>query len=110
MKKFIVGAAAVVLVLIIGLCVLPFLIPSSTYARVAENKLEEALGRDVTLGSDTRITILPNLGARITSVEIANAEGFADPYFAKAEALNVAVKWLPLLTQKVEIASLKFEN
>ncbi|MAK59404.1 MAG: hypothetical protein CMK09_00325 [Ponticaulis sp.] len=110
MKKFIVGAAAVVLVLIIGLCVLPFLIPSSTYARVAENKLEEALGRDVTLGSDTRITILPNLGARITSVEIANAEGFDDPYFAKAEALNVAVKWLPLLTQKVEIASLKFEG
>lgn len=110
MKKFIIGTLVVLLVLIIGVCSLPFLIPSSTYARVAETKLEEALGREVTLGSDTKITIFPNIGAKITSVEIANAEGFEDPHFLKADALSVAVKWLPLLSRKVEIASLKFEG
>ena len=108
MKKVILGIVFAIVLLVAGICVLPFLIPSSTYSNVAESRLEAMLGRDVTLGADSKITILPSLGARIQNVEIANAEGYEDPYFAKAEQLAISVKWLPLLSQRVEIASLKF--
>lgn len=110
MKKFIAGILAVIGILIVAICVAPFLIPSSTYSRVAENSLEDMLGRDVTLGSDPQVTIFPRLGARIDDVQIANAEGFDDPYFAKADSLSVAVKWLPLFSRRIEIASLIFDG
>lgn len=110
MKKLVLGIGIFLIVLIGAVCALPFLIPASTYNRVAETHLEKALGRDVTLGADTRIMIFPNLGAKIKSVQIANADGFDDPYFMKADELAVAVKWLPLFSKTVEIASLKFDG
>ena len=110
MKKLFIGIAAVFLILIVAVCALPFLVPASTYGQVAESRLEAMLGRDVTLASDPKITIFPQLGARIDDVEIANAEGFDDPYLAKAGSLSVAVKWLPLFSRRVEIAALRFED
>ena len=110
MKKIFLGLGIFLLVLVAAICALPFLIPASTYNRVAENQLEKALGRDVTLGADTRVMIFPNLGAKISSVEIANADGYPDPHFLKADELSVAVKWMPLLSQTVEIAALKFDG
>ena len=110
MKKLFIGIAAVFLILIVAICALPFLVPASTYGNVAETRLEAMLGRDVTLESDPKVTIFPRLGARIDNVEIANAEGFDDPYFAKAGSLSIAVKWLPLFSRKVEIASLRFAD
>ena len=110
MKKFLFGLLAIFVVVIGVVAAAPFLIPASTYGRVAEEQLEAMLGRDVTLASDPSITIFPQLGATIENVEIANAEGYDDPYFARADSLSVAVKWLPLFSRRVEIASLRFDG
>ncbi len=110
MKKFLFGLLAIFVVIIGLVAAAPFLIPASTYGRVAEDQLEAMLGRDVTLASDPSITIFPRLGATIENVEIANAEGFDDPYFARANSLSIAVKWLPLFSRRVEIASLRFDG
>ena len=110
MKKFLFGLVAIFVVIIGVVSAAPFLIPASTYGRVAEEQLEAMLGRDVTLASDPSITIFPRLGATIENVEIANAEGYDDPYFARANSLSVAVKWLPLFSRRVEIASLRFDG
>ena len=110
MKKFLFGLLAIFVVVIGVVAAAPFLIPASTYGRVAEEQLEAMLGRDVTLASDPSITIFPRLGATIENVEIANAEGFDDPYFARADSLSVAVKWLPLFSRRAEIASLRFDG
>ena len=110
MKKFLFGLLAIFVVVIGVVAAAPFLIPASTYGRVVEEQLEAMLGRDVTLASDPSITIFPQLGATIDNVEIANAEGYDDPYFARADSLSVAVKWLPLFSRRVEIASLRFDG
>ncbi len=110
MRKFLIGFAAIAVVLIVAIAALPFLVPASTYRNVIESRLEESLGRDVTFGSDPQIRFFPQLGASFDDVTIANAEGFEAPHFAKAESLSVAVKWLPLLSRRVEIASANFQT
>ena len=110
MKKFLIAIPVIILVLIGAIITLPFLIPASTYERVIETRLETMLGRDVTLDGKPAVTVFPQLGAIVKGVQIGNADGFDDPYFAKAESLSVAVKWLPLLSKRVEISALKFEG
>ncbi len=110
MKKFLIGLGIVFGLLIAAVIALPFLVPASTYRNVIETQLETALGRDVTFGKDPQITVFPQLGVKIADVTIANAEGFNDPHFAKADSMSVAVKWLPLLSKRVEIASASFNG
>lgn len=108
MKKLLTGLGVFFVVLIAGLMILPFVIPKSTYRNVIESRLETALGRDVTFENDPTIQFFPQIGVRFDGVTIANAEGFTNPHFAKAEEMAVSVKWLPLLSRKIEIASANF--
>lgn len=108
MKKVLIGAGVVVVILIAAVIALPFLIPASTYRDVIEKQLEASLGRNVTFEKDPQIKFFPQLGASFDGVTIANAKGFDAPHFAKAESMSVAVKWLPLLSKRVEIASANF--
>lgn len=110
MKKFLIAISLIILVLIGAIVSLPFLVPASTYERVIETRLESMLGREVTLEGKPSVKVFPQLGAEIKGVKISNADGFDDPYFAKADSLTVAVKWLPLLSKRVEIAALKFDG
>ena len=68
MKKFLFGLLAIFVVLIGVIAAAPFLIPASTYGRVAEEQLEAMLGRDVTLASDPSITIFPRLGLSLIHI------------------------------------------
>lgn len=108
MKKILFGLGIFLVLLVGAVIALPFLIPPSTYRQVVETQLETALGRDVTFAKDPKVQIFPQLGVKIEGVTIANAEGFAAPHFAKADSMDVAVKWGPLLSRRVEIASANF--
>jgi AsmA protein len=110
MRKFLIGFAVLLVIALGALATLPFLIPASTYRNVIETRLEAALGRDVTFAKDPKITFFPQIGARFEGVEIANAEGLEAPYFARAESMAVSVKWLPLLSKRIEIASADFKG
>ena len=110
MRKLLLGTG-IGLVLVVGaVAALPFLIPASTYQSVIEEQLESALQRDVVLATPPKIQFFPQLGAKFEDVTIANAEGFEAEHFVSAESLNIAVKWMPLLSRKIEIASAEFSG
>ena len=110
MRKIILLLVGVLVIALIGLAALPFLIPASTYKNVIEARLEDALGREVTFESDPQIKFFPQLGVSLEGVRIENADGFSEPYFAKADKLDVAVKLIPLFSKRVEIAAADFQG
>lgn len=110
MRKFLIGFAVIFFLLVSAIVALPFLIPASTYRDVIESRLEAALGRDVIFEKDPKISFFPQIGVSFDGVTIANAKGFDAPYFAKADSMSVAVKWMPLLSKRVEIASANFKG
>ncbi|MEM9179131.1 MAG: AsmA family protein [Pseudomonadota bacterium] len=101
----------IILALLIGaLVTVPFLIPSDVYKAQIESAATKALGRDVTLQGDARISVLPSFAARVDGIEVSNPDGFSDPLMIEAGSLRASVKLLPLLSRRVEIAQITLND
>lgn len=108
LKKILLGAGAILLLLLIAVFTIPFLIPKSVYRAKIESAATQALGRAVTLEGDVGLSVFPAIAARVEDVSIANPEGFSRPDMVRAGALRGSLRWLPLLTGKVEIGEIAF--
>ena len=95
------------LILAILLIATFFLIPAQTIADYTEATLENSLSREVTLGSDPKLSIFPNIGVQLQNISIANAEWSTSDPLVEAEYLSVVVAIIPLLSGSVEIKSLE---
>lgn len=97
---FIVALVAVALAVLIFL---PGLIPVSAYKGRIETEATKTLGREVTISDKLSFRIFPRTAFHVEELEIANAEGFEDPYFIRVAEADIGVKLLPLLSESVEI-------
>ncbi|MEO0754919.1 MAG: AsmA family protein, partial [Pseudomonadota bacterium] len=102
--------AAGLAILVAGLAALPFFIPMDVYKSQIESAATDALGRDVVLDGDVRLSILPRISARIDGVQIANPDGFSRPNLLTAGELRGVVRLLPLLSGRVEISEFVFAD
>jgi len=96
---------SLVLLVIAAAFILPYLVSLDKYKGMIEDKLEQALQRECSLGK-LRITILPTLGAKIENVVISNPPAFSQTPLLSLQALKVRVKIIPLLFGQKEIAGL----
>jgi len=89
--------------LVIIALALPFVIPVDSYRdRIAE-EASRTLHRDVVLGGELSLQILPSLQITARDVSLANAEGFGDAPMAEMSEMRVGVKLIPLLSSDVQI-------
>lgn len=110
MKKILLIVGTVLGIILIALAALPFLVPSSVYANQIEKAASDALGRQVTIAGDARLSIFPVISATVKDVTVANPEGFEEPNMIEASALRGSVRLLPLLSRRVEVSELSFED
>ncbi|MEO1305124.1 MAG: AsmA family protein [Pseudomonadota bacterium] len=110
MKRLLIIFGALVAILLAVVAVVPFLIPSSVYKAQIESAATNALGREVVLKGDAKLSILPIIAARVDDVSVANPDGFSDPLMIEAGSLRASVKLLPLLSSRVEIAQITLED
>lgn len=114
-----VGALVGVIVLAAVLFVVFF--PKELAAREAERRIEEATGRDLTLGNDISVSFYPALGFSVNNVALSNPQDFenaarrggaaaAEAPFISANRVVFAVKLLPLLRGSVEVKELIFDG
>jgi AsmA protein len=101
MRRILTGLV-IVFVVIIGIALLaPSLIPESLYRERAQIAASEQLGRDVILGGDVSLQLIPRIEISAQSVTIANAPGFGEEPFAQMSEMQVAVKLLPLFSREI---------
>ena len=110
MKRTLIIISAVVLTLLIAVITLPFLIPASVYTAQIEKAATSALGREVTLTGDARISVFPSISARIDGAKVANPDGFEGDYMIEAGVLKASVKLWPLLSRRVEIGEITLSD
>ncbi|MEM7766517.1 MAG: AsmA family protein [Pseudomonadota bacterium] len=110
LKRPLVLIAGVLALLLAGLAIIPFLIPTDVYRSQIESAASQALDRQVTLDEDVSLSLLPRLSARVGGVEIANPEGFSRPNMLTAGELRGVVRWAPLLGGRVEISEFVFDR
>ncbi len=88
--------------LIVALLAAPFFINVNDYKSVIVNKVEQATGRDVSIG-DLHASLFPWVGVRMDNVRLANRPGFSGGNFLQVKSLDVRLALLPLLSRQVEI-------
>ncbi len=108
MKRFALFFGAFIIIALIAVFTIPFLIPKEVYKTQIETAATKALQRDVQLAGDVSLSVFPRISAGVQGVSVANAEGFDAPYMIEAGELRGSVKWLPLLSRRVEIQEIAF--
>ncbi len=103
MNKFFIALFALIGLLVAIVLLAPQLIPAKTYKGRLETAASTAMGRSVTMGDDISFSIFPQTAFRVSSLEIANAEGFTDDYFARVSEAQIGVKLFPLFSGEVEL-------
>lgn len=100
--KTLIRIGVVLLLLIILLLGLPFLIDLNKYQERYRPLIEAALNRKVTV-KDVRLTLLPQIGARIADLVVQDDLAFSSDSFASLASVDVRVSVLPLLMGRVEV-------
>ena len=108
MKRFLLIGSGILALLVIAALSVPFFIPKSVYKAQIEKAATNALQRDVTLAGEVDISVFPRISATVRQVSVANPEGFATPNMIEAGELRGSVKWMPLLSQRVDVQELAF--
>ncbi len=104
--RIVAGVLLLVVLAVAG--ILLFVDPNDYKPQIAQ-QVEQATGRQLTIGGEIGLSLLP-LGLELSNVELANAKGFDDPYFARIDSLVIKVKLLPLIKQELAIDALSLDG
>lgn len=107
LKRLVVGTLSVVIVLVALALIVPFLIPTSTYKDQIESRVKAATGRDLKLGGELKLSILPSLELSASDVAFGNRPGASRKDMATLKGLNLKLKLAPLLSGRFEIVALE---
>ena len=110
MRKLIGVLVAIVIVIVAAAALLPKLINVNKYHDMAEQQLQQRLGRNVQLGNMSLSLLPPSL--RVDNAVIAEDPAFASSGrpFAQAREMDVRLAFWPLLARKIDVKSLDLKN
>ncbi|MFC4724212.1 AsmA family protein [Glycocaulis abyssi] len=82
----------------------PALLTPENWRGEIERRASEQLGREVSIGGDIGLTILPSIQISAGNVSIGNAEGFGEEAFAELSELRLGLALWPLFSNRVEVS------
>ena len=109
MRKLLIAAVIVILVVVGIALVVPMLVDVNQYRGQIQAELQKQLNRPVQLGSMS-LSVIP-LAVKVDNVTIGEDPSFhSNVPFAQVQQLDVHVKLFPLLSKKIEISSLTLQQ
>lgn len=97
-------------VLVVGVILsLPFLVDLNKYQDQYKPLIEDALNRKVQL-QDIRLTVWPQVGARVAGFVVLDDPAFGSTPFTALSSLDVGVKLMPLLSGTVEVEAITLRD
>jgi AsmA protein len=106
-KRIVVGTLSSLVVLVTLALIVPFVIPTSAYKNQIETRIRSAIGRELTLGGELKLTILPNLELVARDVVLGNLPEAAQKDMVKLKELNLKLKLGPLFSGRFEVTALE---
>lgn len=107
MLKWILASLLALILLVVTLlaAALIFIDPND-YRDDITQAVQKATGRELKLPGDIQLSVFPWLGVSLGAAQLSNASGFGEAEFARVEAVDIKVKLLPLLQQRIEMKTL----
>jgi hypothetical protein len=106
-KKVFIGVAGAIVFLIAAALIVPSFIDWNDYKDEIAAKAGKVTGRELDIGGDIRLTLLPAPTLVVTDVRLANIDGAADADMIRLKSLEVRVALAPLLAGEIQVGKVK---
>lgn len=103
MKKLLIAFGVLVLLLLAAVLVVPQLIPVETYKNQITAQVRAATGRELVIGGDMDVSVIPKVAVSMKNVTFSNAPGARSAEMATLGSLDVELAIWPLLSGEVEV-------
>ena len=87
--------------------ILPTFINWNQYREEIASQVRNALGRELNIKGDIKLTILPSPALAINGIHLANVEGTSTADIVTLKSLEVNIALIPLLGQNIQITSVR---
>lgn len=96
-----------VALVVVAAIVLPLVVDPNDYKQEITDAVQDKTGRKLEIEGGIALSVFPWLGLDIGATRLGNAAGFADPWMASMETVQVRVRLLPLLKKQLEVDTVK---
>ncbi len=100
-------AGLLIALVVVAAIVLPLIVDPNDYKQEITDVIQDKTGRKLEIEGAISLSVFPWLGLDIGATRLGNAAGFADPWMASMETVQVRVKLLPLLKKQLEVDTVK---
>jgi uncharacterized protein involved in outer membrane biogenesis len=107
MNSFLLFIAGLLVLALSALFAVPYFVDWNEYRDVFEAQASKLIGRQVDVGGNVSLTLLPAPVLKFETVNVADAKGEFDTPFAAAKSVTVWLSVPPLLTGSVEARSVE---
>lgn len=97
-----------VVFLIAGVLLLPLFINLNHYKPEIQQAAMSALGRDVSIEGDIKLSILPVPSVHMSNIRVANIKGASEPNLVLMDRVEASFAFLPLLQRRLDFTKLSF--
>ena len=102
MRKFFIGFAAILTLLVATALIGPNLIDWNSYKGDIIAQAKAATGRDLAIDGDIDFSVLPGLQLTAANIRFANLEGGSAADMVRLKSLDIQIRLLPLLQGRIE--------
>lgn len=103
LRKFLMVLGVLVILIVAAAFVAPMLIPQDWLRAQITAQVKEATGRDLVIGGDLNLQLLPSAVVNMSDVRFSNVAGGSRADMATLKELRVHVAVLPLLSSEIEV-------
>ena len=103
MRRILTVLAALVVLLVVAVLVVPSLIDWNQYKSYITAEVEAQTGRRLAIEGGLDLTILPSPALSVAGLRLSNAEGARVPDMVRIEALEVEIAFWPLLGGEIKV-------
>jgi len=107
LKKLLIGITTVLVVLVATVLIAPTFINWNQYRDEICAQARDALGRELEIRGDIKITVLPSPALVINDVHLANVEGASSADMVTLKSIEVHVALAPLLGRIIQVTSIR---
>ncbi|MBF0340862.1 MAG: AsmA family protein [Magnetococcales bacterium] len=103
LKKWLQWTLGFLILLLVLLLVVPWMIHPNQYRAPLATLVKGMTGRQLTIAGDLGLAVFPSLELVLRDLSLADAPGFGEEPMAKVETLVMGVKFIPLLSGRLEV-------
>lgn len=101
---------SLVALIVVALAVIPHVVNLGPVKRQIEHAASRSTGRTVSINGSLSLSLFPWVGFDARDVSMANASGFGETPFLRANELDIHVKLIPLIFRHVEISGISLDR